>query len=164
MVNGVPREVPRPKTLGAGGPEGFGSGTSRGTPFIMITTRLFHIMSFFRHPKLKKNGISFNQWNPWGIHWTMYECMKPYILVELNLNVLRRDVERMGYILSYRVIVSFRGLYCNEKRVLQDMLCCPVLLILLKGKGTNYLVGGIFLFCPLILYIHGTLYFTSEPY
>ena len=34
-----------------------------------------------------------------------------------------------------------------------DMLVCPVLFILLKGKGTSYLVGGIFL-CRLIsLYI-----------
>ena len=40
------------KTRGAAGPEGFGHGTSRGTPITMIPPRLFHIMSFFWHPGL----------------------------------------------------------------------------------------------------------------
>ena len=44
MVNAVPREVPRPKTLGACGTLGFGLGTSLGTPFTMIPPRLFQIM------------------------------------------------------------------------------------------------------------------------
>ena len=44
MVNGVPREVPRPETLGACGPSGFSLGTSLGTPFTMIARRLFQIM------------------------------------------------------------------------------------------------------------------------
>ena len=42
MVNLVPREVPQPKTLGASSPQGFGLGTSQGTPFTMIHARLFH--------------------------------------------------------------------------------------------------------------------------
>ena len=41
MVNVVLREVPRPKPEGAAGPEGFGSGTSRGTTFTMIPLRFF---------------------------------------------------------------------------------------------------------------------------
>ena len=45
MVNGVPREVPRSKTLGACGPSGFCLGTSPGTPFTMIPPRLFHTLS-----------------------------------------------------------------------------------------------------------------------
>ena len=44
MVNGVPREVRQPKTLGACRPSSFGLRTSRGTPFTMITPRLFQIM------------------------------------------------------------------------------------------------------------------------
>ena len=36
MVNGVPRKVPRPKTLGACGTFSFGLETSLGTPFTMI--------------------------------------------------------------------------------------------------------------------------------
>ena len=46
MVNGVTREVPRPKA--------FGRGTSQGTPLTMIPSWLFHIMSFLQHPGLIK--------------------------------------------------------------------------------------------------------------
>ena len=49
MVNGVPREVPRPKPKGPQAPRLFGHGTSRGTPFTMIPPRLFHTFSFFCH-------------------------------------------------------------------------------------------------------------------
>ena len=45
MVNGVPWDVPRPKTLEASGHFGFGLGPSLGTPIIMIPPRLFLIMS-----------------------------------------------------------------------------------------------------------------------
>ena len=31
----------------------------------------------------------------------------------------------MGYIPYYRVILCFRGIFLPEKRVLQDMICCP---------------------------------------
>ena len=50
MVNGVPREVPRPKPEGPQAQRVFGCGTSRGTPFTMIPSRLFHTFSFFRNP------------------------------------------------------------------------------------------------------------------
>ena len=52
MVNGVPREVPRPKTLGACGPSGFGLWISLGTPFTMMPPRLFHTLLF--HSKAYK--------------------------------------------------------------------------------------------------------------
>ena len=42
MVNRVPREVrPKAKTQGAAGPEGFGRGTFRGTPFHHDTHKAF---------------------------------------------------------------------------------------------------------------------------
>ena len=40
MVNGVPREVPRPKPKEPQAPRVSGRGTSRGTPFTMIPPRL----------------------------------------------------------------------------------------------------------------------------
>ena len=63
-------------------------------------------------------------------------------------------------------VYCLRGVSCllgvypgGEKRVLQDMICCPVLFILLKGRGTSYLaqgisylVGGIFICGSLTLY------------
>ena len=52
MVNGVPWEVARPKPKGPQAPRVFDRGTSPGTPFTLIPSRLLHIMSFFRHPRL----------------------------------------------------------------------------------------------------------------
>ena len=57
MVNGVPREVPRPKPKGTEAPRVFGRGTYQGTPFTMIHPRLFHTFSFFRHPGLVKRDF-----------------------------------------------------------------------------------------------------------
>ena len=53
MVNGVPREVPRPKPEGHQGPRVFG----QGTPFTMIHPMLFHTFSFFCHPRLVKRDF-----------------------------------------------------------------------------------------------------------
>ena len=50
MVNGVPREVPRPKPEGRQAPSVLGRRTVQGTSFTMIPTRLFHIMSLFWYP------------------------------------------------------------------------------------------------------------------
>ena len=76
----------------------------------------------------------------------------------------------MGYILSYGCILSVRGLSWGVKRQLQDMICFPVLFILLKGRGTSYLaqgisylVGGIFICCPLTLYIPRTFHIPLSP-
>ena len=52
MLNGFPREVPRPKPEGPQAPRVSGSVNSRGTQFTMIPQRLFHISSFFCHPGL----------------------------------------------------------------------------------------------------------------
>ena len=57
MVNGVPREVLRPKAEAPQAPVVFGRGTSRGTPFTMIHLRLFHTFSFFCHPGLVKRNF-----------------------------------------------------------------------------------------------------------
>ena len=59
MVNGVPREVSRPKPDGPQALRVFGRGTSGGTPFTMIALRLFLIMSFLWHAELVY-GISFS--------------------------------------------------------------------------------------------------------
>ena len=56
MVNRVPRKVSRPKPIGAAG-QGFGRGTSLGTPFTMIHPRLFHIFSFFRQTRPVKTDF-----------------------------------------------------------------------------------------------------------
>ena len=48
------------------------------------------------------------------------------------------------------------SIFSDEKRVSQDMIYCPVLFILLKGSGTSCLGGGIFVPCPVILYISKT--------
>ena len=98
MVNGVPREVPRPKPEGPQALRVSGRGTSRGTPFTMIPPRLFHIMSFFRLPGLVKRDF---------FHWRQtqpvpresighYTGLGQGILLELNPNILVRDEERMG--------------------------------------------------------------------
>ena len=52
-----PSGSPMAKTKGAAGPEGFGRGTSRGTPFSMIPPKLFHTFSFFCHPALVKRDF-----------------------------------------------------------------------------------------------------------
>ena len=51
----------------------------------------------------------------------------------------------MGCIPYWRVILAFRGLFLPEKRVLQDMICCPsaVNIFLLKGHAIPYLVRNV---------------------
>ena len=63
VVNGVPREVPRPEPEGPQAPRVFVRGTSWGTPFTMINPRHFHTFSSFRHPELVKRDF-FIQWCP----------------------------------------------------------------------------------------------------
>ena len=93
---GKAEKVSWPKTLGACGPSGLGLGTSQGTPFTMIPTRLFQTFSFFHHPGLVKRDF-FKPMVSLGVSLENGEGMKPYILVELNPNMLDRDVERMGF-------------------------------------------------------------------
>ena len=52
IVNGVPWEVPRTKSLGTCGPSGFSLGTPLDTPFTMIPPQLFQIMSHHTGPAL----------------------------------------------------------------------------------------------------------------
>ena len=90
MVNGVPREVPRPKPEGPQAPRVLAVGLPR-------PPRLFHIMSFFRLPGLVKRDF---------FHWRQtqpvpresighYTGLGQGILLELNPNILVRDEERM---------------------------------------------------------------------
>ena len=60
------------------------------TPFTMIRPRLFHTFLFGCHP-----GIYVSNGVPRGITGNG-EAMKPSPLVELNPNMLVRDVERMS--------------------------------------------------------------------
>ena len=53
MVNGVHREVPRPKPEGPQAPRVLAAGLSEGLHFTMIHPRLFHRFSFFWHPELE---------------------------------------------------------------------------------------------------------------
>ena len=58
-------------------------------------------------------------------------------------------------------VYCLRGVSCllgvypgGEKRVLQDMICRPLLFIFLKGRGTSYLAQG-------ISYLVGGIYVTN---
>ena len=97
MVNGVPRQVPRPKPEAAGLP--------RGTSFTMIHPRLFHIFSFFRHPGLVKwDFFHWRQTQPLPREYLgQYAGHGSPILVGLNSNILVRDVERMVNIFPQEV-------------------------------------------------------------
>ena len=53
MVNGVPRDVPRPKPEELQTPRVLAAGT----PFTMILPRLFHTFSFFWHSGLVKRDF-----------------------------------------------------------------------------------------------------------
>ena len=57
VVNGVSREVPRPRPEGPQAPRVLAAGLLRGTPFTILHPRLFQIMSFFGHPGLVKRDI-----------------------------------------------------------------------------------------------------------
>ena len=89
-MNGVPWEVPRPKPEGRRPPRVFG----RGTPFTMIHARLFHTFSFLCHPGLVKRDL-FQPMESLGTPLENGEGMKPSPSIELNHNMLVRDVERM---------------------------------------------------------------------
>ena len=85
MVNGVPREVPRPKREG---PQALGVlavGLSKEHHFPMIHPRLFHGFKkkFFWHNKLEFIRDFFQPMDSLGLGQQM--------LVELNLNILARD-------------------------------------------------------------------------
>ena len=93
----MPRDVPRPKPEGPQAPKGFGRGSSRGTPFSMITPRVLHIMSIFRLFILVKRDF---------FHWRQtqpvpresighYSGLGQGMLLEINPNILVRDEERM---------------------------------------------------------------------
>ena len=89
MVNGVPREVPRPKPEAAGLP--------RGTPFTTLHPRLFHIISFFGHPGLvKRDFFHCRQIQPVPREYhTQYYVVEVQTLVELNPNILVWHVKRI---------------------------------------------------------------------
>ena len=48
----------------------------------------------------------------------------------------------MGYIPYQRVIIAFKGIFLPEKRVLQDMICCPYAVNECPFKRTFYLIFG----------------------
>ena len=60
MVNGVPREVTRPKPEGLQAPRVLAAGLSKGLNFTMIHPRLFHTFSFYRHPGLVRRDFFSN--------------------------------------------------------------------------------------------------------
>ena len=90
VVNGVPREVPRPKPEGPQAPRVFGRGTSRGTAFTTIHPRLFHTFSFFRHPgPVRRDFLYCRQTQPAPREYhTQCYIVEVQTLVELNPNIL----------------------------------------------------------------------------
>ena len=61
MVNGVPREVPRPKSKGAAGPKGFGRGTSPRDSIHHDTPKaLPHIFILYSSRTSKEGFLSVN--------------------------------------------------------------------------------------------------------
>ena len=81
----------------ATGPEGFGHGTSRGTPFTMIHPRLFHKFSLFcHHGPVKRYLLHFQLTQPVPMeHHKQYYMAEVKSLVKLFPYILARDVERM---------------------------------------------------------------------
>ena len=98
MVNGVPKGSPKAKTREAAGPKGFGQGSSRGTPFVMIQPRLFHTFSFFCHTgPVKRDFLHCRQTRHAPREYlTHYYIVEVQTLVELNPNLLVWDIERMA--------------------------------------------------------------------
>ena len=76
---------------------------------------------------------------PYQIFLTKYGIVYP-----LKRNMLTAKGQHficpnnMGYIRYYRVILAFRGLFLLEKRVLQDMICCPFSVIKYPFKRIYY--------------------------
>ena len=80
VVNGVPREVSRPKPGGPQAPWVFGRGTSQGTTFTMIPPRLFHKFSLFCQPgPVEKDFLHCRKTKP-----VPREYHTPYYLVEVK--------------------------------------------------------------------------------
>ena len=98
MVIGLPMEVPRPKPEGPQAPRVLATGLPRGTPFTTLHPRLFHIISFFRHPgPVKRDFLHCRQTQPVPREYhTQCYVVEVQTLVELNPNILVRDVERMA--------------------------------------------------------------------
>ena len=95
IVNGVPREVPRPKLEG---PQALSqiSCLVQSLPW-GFWPRFSHIFSFFCHPgSVKRDFLHCRQTQPAprGYH-TKYYLVEVQTLVELNPNILVRDVERI---------------------------------------------------------------------
>ena len=89
MVNGVPREIPRPKPEEPQAPMVLAVGLSEGLHFTMIHSRIFYRFSLFWHPELEYGFLSANGLPRESIgHYT---GLGQRILVELNLNILARD-------------------------------------------------------------------------
>ena len=86
VVNGVPREVPRPKPAGPQALRDLAAGLPRGTPFTTLHPRIFHIMSFFGHPGLvKRDSVHCRQTQPVPREYhTQYYVVEVQTLVELN--------------------------------------------------------------------------------
>ena len=94
MVNGVPWEVPWPKTLGACGPSGFGLGTSLGILFTTLHSRLFHTLSQYTHI---------------GAYWTFFETFRQFKTI---LNYFS-PFEFFGTILV-ETVIFFRFCFSNK--------------------------------------------------
>ena len=108
MVIGVPWEVPRPKPDGPEALRVFGRGTSRGTPFTTIHPRLFHTFSFFRHPgPVRRDFLYCRQTQPAPREYhTQCYVVEVQTLVELNPNILVRDVEIMRKALTFQAGIA----------------------------------------------------------
>ena len=96
MVNGVPREVPRPKPEGPHAPGVFGCGTSPGTPFTTISQAFPYNVNLLASRTSKEGFLSANGL-PREYH-DQYLSFAGQILVELNPNILVQDVERIDYV------------------------------------------------------------------
>ena len=76
--------------------------------FTMIPPRHFHTMSFFRHPGLVRRDF-FEPMDSLGSIMVNIQGMKPNIWLELNTNILVRDVEGM-----YIVQCTYPGTAINN--------------------------------------------------
>ena len=93
-MNGVPREVPRPKPEGPKAASVFGRGASRGTPFIMIPQGFSTHCHSFVIPYYYMEFISAN-----GAPRVYHGEFTPSALTNIDSvksNIVGRDIERMG--------------------------------------------------------------------
>ena len=101
------------------GPRDFGQGSSQGNTFTMIPPSLFHTFSFFCHPgPVKRDFLHCRQTQSVpGAYHTQFYVVEVQTSVELNPNILVRDVERMEMAAAWSQFGSAAHTSCITTKV-----------------------------------------------